>query len=139
MPRKGFTRILTRISLKLSRPIDLGTSENWEVGVCELCSSPPLESSTGTLSQYRTSIIIIAPILRLLTYSTHAASHLSNSYWYSDNGDMNQSDPMAETYNSSTNDGFIARWARLSGIRDVNLWGFYILICLMSLYFYCLE
>jgi len=29
-------------TVKLSRPIDLGTSPNWEVGVCEVsCSSPP--------------------------------------------------------------------------------------------------
>jgi len=32
-------------TVKLSRPIDLGTSTNWEVGVCEVsCSSPPLEA-----------------------------------------------------------------------------------------------
>ena len=31
--------------MELSRPIDLGTYPNWEVGVCELsCSSPPPES-----------------------------------------------------------------------------------------------
>jgi len=28
-------------TVKLSRPVDLGTSPNWEVGVCEVsCSSP---------------------------------------------------------------------------------------------------
>ena len=30
--------------VKLSRPFDLGTSPNWEVGLCEVsCSSPKLE------------------------------------------------------------------------------------------------
>ena len=60
----------------------------------------------------------------LLTYGTDAAStHLSNSYWYLDNGDMKPSDPTAETHTSATNDGFIARWSRLSGSRDVQLFG----------------
>jgi len=30
---------------------------------------------------------------------------------------------MAETHTSSTNDGFIARWSRLSGSRDVQIFG----------------
>jgi len=34
---------------------------------------------------------------------------------------MNSSDPMAATHTSATNDGFIARWSRLSGSRDVQL------------------
>ena len=35
----------TPISLKLSRHINLATSPNWEVGVCEVsCFSPPLKS-----------------------------------------------------------------------------------------------
>jgi len=47
----------------------------------------------------------------LLYFDTDAdSSHLSNSYWYLDSGDMNSFDPMAETHTSSTNDEFIARW-----------------------------
>ena len=80
--------------------------------------------STGSLSHNRTSTIIIVPISRLLTYGTNAASsHLSNSYSYLDNGDKNPCDPMAETHTSATSDGFIARWSRLSGSRDVQLFG----------------
>jgi len=46
----------------------------------------------------------------LLTHCTDAASsHLSNSYWYLDNGDMQPSVPTAETHTSATNGGFIAR------------------------------
>ena len=60
----------------------------------------------------------------LLPYSTDAASsHHSKSYWYLDNRDMLPSDPTAETHTSATNDGFIARWSRLSGRRDVQLLG----------------
>jgi len=61
----------------------------------------------------------------LLTYGTDAASlHLSNSYCYRDSGDMQPSDSTAETHTSATNDGFITRWSRLSGSRDVQLVGF---------------
>jgi hypothetical protein len=60
----------------------------------------------------------------LLTYGTDAASsHLSNSYWYLDTGDMQPRDPTAETHTSAINNGFIARWSRLSGSRDVQLLG----------------
>jgi hypothetical protein len=60
----------------------------------------------------------------LLTYCTDAASsHLSNSYWYLDNGDMQPSDPTAESPTSATIDGFIAHWSRLSGSRYVQLLG----------------
>ena len=57
-----------------------------------------------------------------LTYGRDAAlSYMSNSYWYLDNGDMNSCDNMAETHTSATNAGFIARWWRLNGSRDVQL------------------
>jgi hypothetical protein len=60
----------------------------------------------------------------LLTYGTDAASsHLSNSYWYLDNVDMQPSVPTAETHTSATNDGFIARWSRLSSSRDIQILG----------------
>jgi len=59
--------------------------------------------------------------LENLTYGTDAAfSHLSNSNWYLDTGDMQPSHPTAETH---TSDGFIARWSRMSGSRDVQLLG----------------
>ena len=59
-----------------------------------------------------------------LTYGTDAASsHLSNSYCYLDSGVMQPCDPTAETNTSATNDGFIDRWYRLSGSRDVQLFG----------------
>jgi len=60
----------------------------------------------------------------LLTYGTRAtSSHLSKSYCYLDNVDMQPCDPSAETHNSATKDGFIARWSRLSVSRDVQLYG----------------
>ena len=36
---------------------------------------------------------------------------------------MNPCVPMAEAHTVSTNDEFIARWSRLSGSRDVQLFG----------------
>jgi len=60
----------------------------------------------------------------LLTYGTDAASsHLSNYYWYLITGDMQPSDPKAETHTSATNNGFISLWSRLSGSRDVQVLG----------------
>jgi len=60
----------------------------------------------------------------LLTYGTDSvSSRLSNSYWYLDTGDMQPSDPTAETHTSATNNGFIARSSRLRGSRDVQLVG----------------
>ena len=60
----------------------------------------------------------------LLTYGTDAtSSHLSTSYWYLDSGDVQPSDPTAEKHSSATNDGFLARWSRLSGSMDVQLFG----------------
>ena len=65
-----------------------------------------------------------AYLVTLFTYGTDAASsHLSNSYWFLDTGDMQPSDRTAETHTSATNDGFIARWSRLSRSRDVQVLG----------------
>ena len=36
---------------------------------------------------------------------------------------MNPCDPMAETHTASTNDGFIVRWLKLSGCRNVQIFG----------------
>ena len=67
---------------------------------------------------YRAYLEILPP------YGTDAASsHLYNSYWYLDTGDMQPKDPTAETHTSATNDGFIALWSRLSGSSDVQLLG----------------
>ena len=49
----------------------------------------------------------------------HAFIPLIGNY----SGDMQPSDPKAETHTSATNDGFIARWSRLSGSRDVQIFG----------------
>ena len=60
----------------------------------------------------------------LLTCGTDAAStHLYNSYCYLYIADMRPCDPMAETHIYDTNDGFIARWSRLGGSRDVQIFG----------------
>jgi len=78
----------------------------------------------GFLSHSRMSIIIIVPILRLSCPTAQMLhQHISLTLWYLDNGDMNSCDPMAETHTSATNDGFIALWSRLSGIRDVQFFG----------------
>ena len=46
----------------------------------------------------------------LMTYGTDtAATHLSNAYWYLETGDMQPSDPSAETLAATTNQGFITR------------------------------
>ena len=63
-----------------------------------------------------------ASLESLLTYGKDAASsHLSNCYWYLDNGDMQSSVPTVEMHTSATNDGFIARWSRLSCSRYILL------------------
>jgi hypothetical protein len=60
----------------------------------------------------------------LLTYgSDETVSHLTNAYWYLDTGDMKPCDPIAETHTSATNDGFIARWSKLSGSRGGLIFG----------------
>jgi len=58
----------------------------------------------------------------LLTYGTDAAtSHFTNTYRYLQTGDMQPCEPTAETHTATTNEVFIARWTRLSGSRDVEL------------------
>ena len=60
----------------------------------------------------------------LLTNGSDAsASHLANSYVYLDTGDMQPCDPTAEMHTYTNNDGFIARWSKLSVSRDVQLFG----------------
>ena len=37
-------------TVKLAQPVDLGSTSNWEVGLCEIsCSSPPMEEETLAL------------------------------------------------------------------------------------------
>jgi len=59
----------------------------------------------------------------LTTYdSDAAASHLTNSFWYLDNGDMLPCDPTAAQA-STTNSGFITRWNRIKQSKEVQLYG----------------
>ena len=59
-----------------------------------------------------------------LTYCTDAAtSHLTNRFSYLDSGDMQPGDPLVENHTASTNEGFVDRWTRLNGNRDVQLFG----------------
>ena len=58
----------------------------------------------------------------LLNYGTDAATlHITNAYWYLDTGDMQPSDPTAETPTVTTKRGFIARWKNLSASKEVQL------------------
>jgi hypothetical protein len=57
----------------------------------------------------------------LLTYGSDAASsHLTNAFWYHDNGDTQANDP-TDKYTDSTNKGFIARWNRIKQSKEVEL------------------
>jgi len=48
-------------TVKQSRPVDLGTSANWEVGVCEVsCSSP---ETLNTLNVYGDHAILYCNII----------------------------------------------------------------------------
>ena len=59
----------------------------------------------------------------LLIYgSDAAASHLTNSFWYFDGGDMLSRDTTA-TYTDTTNKGFIARWNKIKQSMEVQLYG----------------
>jgi hypothetical protein len=59
----------------------------------------------------------------LLSYgSDAAATHLTNVYWYLDNGNIIACDPTA-AYDDSTNKGFIARWNRLKQSKEIELYG----------------
>jgi len=75
----------------------------------------------------------------LITFDTDTeATHLSNSYWYLDTGDMQPSDPSAETLTAKTNREFITRWNKLSASKEVHLFGrLHSEICNVP-YIYCL-
>jgi len=71
--------------------------------------------------QYRSYLEI------LMKYgSDAAASHLSNTYWYLDTGEMQPVGPSAENVTAMTNKGFILRWKRITASREVHLFGDYI-------------
>jgi len=60
----------------------------------------------------------------ILTYGTDGtASHLTNTYSYLDTGEMQPCDSMVETHTATAYEGFIARWTRLSGSNNVQLFG----------------
>jgi len=60
----------------------------------------------------------------LLTYGIDAATtHLTNAYWYRDNGDMMPCDPTTAILTAVTNRGFIPRWDRLSASKELKLFG----------------
>jgi hypothetical protein len=57
----------------------------------------------------------------LLTYGSDAAQlHLTNAFWYLDNGDMLTCNPTAA---DSKNKGFITRWDRIKQSKVVQLYG----------------
>jgi len=58
----------------------------------------------------------------LLSYGTDAAAtHLTNAYWYRDNGDMLPCDPASESVTATSNRGFVTRWDRLSASKEIQL------------------
>jgi hypothetical protein len=57
----------------------------------------------------------------LLSYgSDAAASHLTNAFWYLDDGDLLPGDPTSAL---STNKGVIARWNRMNQSKEIQLYG----------------
>ena len=59
----------------------------------------------------------------ILTYGSDAgASHLTNSFWYLDQGDMLPCDPSTAD-KIAANLGFITRWDKIKHSKDVQLYG----------------
>jgi hypothetical protein len=59
----------------------------------------------------------------LLTYGTDASlSHLTNSYWYRDSGDMLPCDP-TKAVEATTNTGFVDRWNRQKQSKVIEMYG----------------
>jgi hypothetical protein len=57
----------------------------------------------------------------ILTYDTDAAaSHLTNDFWYLDNGDLLPCDPTAA---DAKNKGFITKWNRIKQSKEVQHYG----------------
>jgi len=58
----------------------------------------------------------------LMTYrSDAAASHLTNAYWYPDTGVIELVVPSVENVTATKTRGFILRWNRISGSREVQI------------------
>jgi len=72
-------------------------------------------TQSGDLYNYR------SVLETLLSYSLDATiSHLTNAYWYKDQGDMKPCDP---TKTESTNTGFIDRWSRQKQSKVTEMCG----------------
>jgi hypothetical protein len=68
----------------------------------------------------------------LLTYGSDASnSHLTNAYWYLDEGDVLAGDP---TSDSIKNKGFVKRWERQKQSKVTELYGLHADICNVSQY-----
>jgi len=76
-------------------------------------------SQSGDLYQYRSYLETI------LTYGSNAAaSHLTNSFWYLESGDLLLCNPTtADKSDPATNIGFITRWDRIKQSKNVQLHG----------------
>jgi hypothetical protein len=58
----------------------------------------------------------------LLTYGTDAAlTHLTNAYWYKDDGDLAPSDGTTTT--AENNKGFSLRWKRMKQSKEIQMVG----------------
>jgi hypothetical protein len=85
---------------------------------CNVSLNGTIITQAGELYNYRSYLETI------LTYgSDAAASHLTNAFWYLDNGDMLPCDPTAADAKSKV---FITRWNRIKQSKQVQLTGGYI-------------
>ena len=70
---------------------------------------------------YVRSLSISSYLETLLTYGRDdSTSHLTNSFWYLDSGDLQACDP---TIADPANMGFVARWNRIKQRKEVQLIG----------------
>jgi len=82
---------------------------------CSITLNGTTITPTSDLYQYRSYLET------LLTYGRDAStSHLTNSFWYLDSGDLQACDP---TESEPTNTGFVARWNRIKQSKEVQLIG----------------
>ena len=82
---------------------------------CSITLNGTSITQSTDLYQYR------AYLETLLTYGADAAtSHLTNAYWYVDNGNLLPCDP---TKADSSNREFVARWDRIKQSKEVQLFG----------------
>jgi len=82
---------------------------------CSIALNGKLITQAAELYNYRSFFETV------LTYgSDAAASHLTNGFWYLDDGDLLPCDPTAA---ESKNKGFITRWNRIKQSKEVELYG----------------